>query len=314
MDFQCAPVLIPTLCRHKHFVNCVESLRNNPLAKETALYIALDYPLKKEHEDGYKKILSYLDTITGFKELIIIRRDINYGTSKNIREAKQVILQNYDLFILSEDDNIFSPNFLEFVNKGLEQFKNDKTVLAISGYRHFYNVKFNKNNFFRQGIDFSSWGYGIWRDRYEEYQTICTREYFRHALLNPVKVIRVLKNGVNMLQRLFHYSRSSWDGVIIDSVLSVYMALERKTVIMPAVSKVRNTGWDGSGIHLLPNNAGLAERHLNQPIDADVTFDFCGDGWEFFKKNRRIYITESYGRVSFFYLVLRFLFRKLKSL
>jgi hypothetical protein len=314
MAFQYAPLLIPTLCRYKHFVNCVESLRNNSLAKETALYIALDYPLKKEHEDGYEKILAYLDTITGFKELIVIKRDINYGTSKNIREAKQVILQNYDYFILSEDDNIFSPNFLEFMNKGLEKFKDDKTVLAISGYRHFYNIEFNKNNFFRQAVDFSSWGYGIWRDRYEEYQAICTNKYFRRALVNPIKAFRVWKNGANMLLNLFYYARNSWDGVIIDSVLSVYMALERKTVIMPTVSKVRNTGWDGSGIHFLPNNVDLAEKHLNQVIDTNAIFDFYGDGWEFFKKNRRIYIDESYGRISFFFLIVHFLSRRLKIL
>jgi hypothetical protein len=313
MAFRYAPVLIPTLCRYKHFVECVESLKANPLARDTALYIALDYPLKKEHEDGYKKIIVYLESITGFKELVIIKRETNFGATKNIREAKKVILQDYDNFILSEDDNVFSPNFLEYINNGLEKFRDDKTVLAISGYRHFYNLKFGRNNFFRERVDFSSWGYGIWRDRYEEYQNICTRDYFKRALSDPFKLIRAWKNGTNILLNLFYYSKKDWDGVVIDSVLSVYMALEKKVIIMPAVSKVRNMGWDGSGIHLLPDNADLAGRHLNQIIDADDKFDFQGNGWEFFNKNRRIYRMESYGRVNLFYFLSRFVIRKIKA-
>ena len=71
----------------------------------------------------------------------------------------------YDRWIFSEDDNVFSPNFLVYINKGLEKFKNDKSVFAFNGYRHFYNVKFKENTFFRQNIDFSAWGYGIWKDR-----------------------------------------------------------------------------------------------------------------------------------------------------
>ena len=88
----------------------------------------------------------------------------------------------YDRWIFSEDDNVFSPNFLVYINKGLEKFKNDKSVFAINGYRHFYNVKFKENTFFRQNIDFSAWGYGIWKDRYEQMTHNMTREYLRKCL------------------------------------------------------------------------------------------------------------------------------------
>jgi hypothetical protein len=311
MTTQYAPVLIPTLCRYKHFFECIESLKNNSLSQDTTLYIALDYPLKKEHEDGYKKILSYLPLITGFKKVIIIRRDTNYGTTKNIKEAKKIILQNYDCFVLSEDDNVFSPNFLEYMNKGLEKFKDEKTVLAISGYRHFYNLKFKNNNFFRQNVDFSSWGYGIWKDRYDEYQNKCTRKYFRYAICNPVKYIRVWKNGTNMLQRLRNYSRGEWDGVVIDSVLSVYMAIEKKVVIMPAISKVRNMGWDKSGIHSLPDDPALVQKHLSQTIDTALSFDFKGTGKEYFRENHKTYVNESYGHISFIYLLIRYIYKKI---
>jgi hypothetical protein len=165
--------------------------------------IALDYPFKEEHYDGYNKICTYLETISGFKNVVIIRRETNHGTSRNSHEARKIIFEKYDRFIFSEDDNVFSPNFLEFINKGLEKFKDDSSVLAICGYRHLYNIKHNDNNFFRQNVDFSAWGYGVWRDRYEKYQALLTPQYFRHSFHNPLNVIRVWRNGLNRLRQFF---------------------------------------------------------------------------------------------------------------
>lgn len=52
-----APVLIPTLCRSDHFIRCLESLKKNTWAKYTEVYIAVDYPAKESHWDGYSSLL-----------------------------------------------------------------------------------------------------------------------------------------------------------------------------------------------------------------------------------------------------------------
>ena len=74
-----APVIIPTLCRYDHFKQCIESLSKCTLANKTEIYVGLDYPVKEEHWDGYKKIKSYLDSVgnMGFKKLIVIEREHN---------------------------------------------------------------------------------------------------------------------------------------------------------------------------------------------------------------------------------------------
>ena len=126
-----APVLIPTLNRHVHLKRCIDSLTRCIHAEKTDLFVALDYPLKEEHWDGYEKIREYLKTVTGFKSLNIIERDVNFGASKNIRDARETIYQIYDRMILSEDDNEFAPGFLEFVNKGLEVYESHDDVLAV---------------------------------------------------------------------------------------------------------------------------------------------------------------------------------------
>ena len=160
-----APVLIPTLNRYEHLKETITSLSHCTGAEFTDLYIALDYPPSAYYEEGYIKIVNFLPSISGFKSVNIIRRDHNFGVGKNALDALvNIVFKEHDRYIFSEDDNHFSPNFLEFMNKGFEMFKDNKSVIAINGYRHFYDLKFADNNYFFQTIDFSAWGYGMMRE------------------------------------------------------------------------------------------------------------------------------------------------------
>ena len=73
MNENLAPVTIPTLCRYEHFKRCIESLSRCTLADKTEVYVALDYPAKESHWDGYNKIKDYLlshkEDNLGFKKL-----------------------------------------------------------------------------------------------------------------------------------------------------------------------------------------------------------------------------------------------------
>ena len=51
-----APILIPTLCRSKHFIRCIESLKKNGWAMYTDVYVALDYPSKELTGKGIIKL------------------------------------------------------------------------------------------------------------------------------------------------------------------------------------------------------------------------------------------------------------------
>ena len=107
-DMIYAPVLITTLNRYEHFKETITSLSQCTGADMTDLYIALDYPPTPFYEDGYRKIVEYLPTISGFKSVNIIKREKNYGMGKNFHDAlHQVIFTKYDRFIFSEDDNLF---------------------------------------------------------------------------------------------------------------------------------------------------------------------------------------------------------------
>lgn len=308
-----APVIIPTLCRYEHFKNCLESLMRCTGAEMTDVYIGLDHPAKESHVEGWQEINTWLNSIQDthpFQSLNIIRREHNYGLGPNgnFTNLYHQVSKNYDRVICSEDDNIFAPAFLDYINKGLEKFKDDFSVLAINGYRHFYDVKFEGNNFYRQNVDFSAWGYGIWSNRVEMANRVCNTTYWRGKAVNPLNWIKISMNGWN--RTLGFLRLIAKPAVINDNWYSVYMGINNMDVIMPKVSMVRNMGWDGTGEHCQDDIPGLAQMHTHQSIYNGNIFSFIGTGREYYKDNRRIYVKQSYGRLTitqFFKKVFKYL-------
>jgi len=333
-----APVIIPTLNRYDHFRQCLESLERCKGADKTEVYIGLDYPpldsegnMIAKYSKGWEKINAYLyekEAKNGFLKLIVIRRDHNCGVGtldSNSSRLKKFIFDRFDRCIISEDDNVFSPNFLEFINKGLEKYKDDSTILSINGYSHPYHFRFDGNNYFHHNVDFSAWGYGIWKNRFEKYSKEIREEEIFHKTFSLKNIGRVKKIGYNRLltyicsclQPTMKYSRIS------DSVLTTYMAIKGMTLIMPSVSKVRNIGWDKSGlsfekIEMTEDLIKKGEKHLFQIIDNENSFEFEGNPYVYFEYNNSIAITESDGRISkcdFFkkiiYLIPRLMVKRL---
>lgn len=290
-----APVLIPTLCRYNHLKNCIESLMRCKWAEETDVFIGLDFPSKEYHWDGYNKIKNYLSAIASkhkFKSLNVFVREKNLGIGRNgnSQALKKYVLKRYDRFIFTEDDNIFSSAFLDYINKGLNKYEHDRSIFAICGYRHNYPLKYGQASFIRQNSDFNAWGYGMWKNRYQEVCIKLNSEWFRNKL--TFKSLLDLKryNGNN---RAVHFIQSSYmdedQFTISDIILSVYLFLAKRYVIMPKVSMVRNIGMDGSGenFHNLDVHETLA--YSNQPLYPEPIFTFEGNGKEYFNENRNVY-------------------------
>ena len=254
---QFAPVLIPTLNRYEHFRRSVESLSICTHADKTDLYIALDYPANDLHWEGYNKIKEYLNEISGFKSLNIIQRDKNFGATQNIRDAREQVFQKYDRIILSEDDNEFAPNFLDYINKGLMIFENNKRIYAICAYLFPLNTRENSNkvNYFYTKT-FTAWGYGIWRDRYEtNRKNIYTPEDIMIFLKDKKNIKELYKMAPN---RIWGLLISAYEGIELygDSIVSLENIRNKTLCIRPTTSLVRNHGHDGSGVNCgyIPNS------------------------------------------------------------
>lgn len=265
-----APVIIPTLCRYEHFRRCVDSLSKCTGANKTKLIIGIDYPLKEAHKEGYKKICNYVLDIAGFKEVIVIKREYNYGAAANWRSLVQLAYSIDDRYIGTEDDNEFSPNFLEYINKGLMKYENTPNVMAICGYSYLYDIKEVNHNAF-MGENFSAWGVGCWKAKQFKYQIVGSGNYVESILASFKTCWLVYKNNPIWFNNLLgmHFSKAE-NG---DSLSVVECLLDEKVSIFPKLSKVRNWGNDGTGEHCKK----VKQEITSQIIDNGVSFDFDND-------------------------------------
>lgn len=290
---ECAPVLIPTLNRYEHLKKCLESLSQCTWADKTEVYVALDYPPSEKYVEGWKRNKEFLENCgdLGFRKLHVIEREENYGfggggKKGNIGELVSVIRKQYDYYIISEDDNVFAPAFLDYMKKGFEKFKNDESVIALCGYRYFAKIKYAENTYFRQNVDFCAWGLGRWTSKKFP---LYTYHDFR-KLLSFRSFVKVYKRaGVEKAIYFLNCCHSKWDGRMIDMAQSIYLILNDLYEVMPTVALVKNIGFDESSQNFYAVPEYIKKKFESQVVSESACFHYSGTGYEFFEENQIIY-------------------------
>lgn len=245
------PITIPTLNRFEKLKNCIESLARNEHALETELVIGLDYPPNKNYFEGYKKIESYLNTISGFRKVTVIKHKKNMGVSENNRIMREYVFSNYDAFIYTEDDNIFSPTFISFINEGLDYYREDNSVIGICGYSYPIDWNTNKDALLQHQY-FPAWGYGGWKNKEDVLAELLNNEKILFSnTYKKLKYIDWKKTPLNFYQSVPMLLENKRH--LCDSSKSFLMITNNFKVLMPRKSLVINDGWDGSGIHCKEN-------------------------------------------------------------
>lgn len=279
------PVIIPTLCRFEQLKNCIISLKKNKYAESTELYIGLDYPANESHWKGYNQIISFLEKgVDGFFRVNVIKHEQNQGWYQNYNILRNEVYKSYDRYIYTEDDNIFSPNFLEYMNKNMEKYQDDETVLAVSGYSYpvDWNLSDKDVNTLKLNVYFSAWGYGIWKFKEKQMLQFITLRNFDKLMKNSTfmrKLRRTSRNQYcNLIKGMVEYTNmliKDKEIMTIDLSYGIYMLYENKYMIFPVVSKVKNTGYGAGGLNckdiIYDEAVGVNHRnyvYAKQPIDS----------------------------------------------
>lgn len=295
-----APILIPTLCRHEHFIRLIESLKRNTWAKYTDVYIGLDYPPSDKYFEGYNKICKYLDgEFKEFNSFNVIKRSENYGTKKNMIELRKHVLEKFDRFIRTDDDAEFSPNFLEYMDKCLMAYEDDDNVIAVSGYSYPVDWEVSQDStVFKENFSCPMWGIGFWQKKHANLSDFlnkgglktCVNEISFNSFSKMLETSQ--KEFVNLcLTSNFENSLAS---VFSDISVRIYTAIKDKYVIVPVISKVRNWGFDGTGVYcpnIDKNSKKLTARSYTynlQEIDSNDSFNLIQDNLCDIKRNRRM--------------------------
>lgn len=277
-----APVLIPTLNRVEHLKRCITSLQNNLWAKFTPLIISVDYPPNPKCVDGYNMVCEYLrGGLTGFGSVEIIYQKENLGALGNGKFLLNYANKHFERYIWTEDDNEMSPNFIEFINKGLEVFNEDDSVIAVcAGAPRRYEDSDNNNNNVMLSHNFGAYGYGGWFNKHKKYKEEITRKNFLAIVRKSKNIFKLYQYDYNLVFALQHaiyrdmalYCLPDGEVPVIDMTIKIYAVLNDKYVVCPKVPKVRNWGYDGSGANC-PAVAGKDPNAI--VIDQRNEFSYC---------------------------------------
>lgn len=258
-----APILISVYNRLDHFKNCIESLRKNDLALETHLFVAIDAPYRNEDVSVNTEIVNYANKIDGFKKVTIFQREKNLGIRKNLTKAREDIYTQYDRLIFSEDDNIFTEDFLMFINKGLDAYENREDILTVSGYNYPAKLPetYGKDVYLWKGM--SAWGYGTWKEKWNKIEWDEDRavEEVRKFLKRPTQVFQLSRIANHYLPALLKMEKvNKLHG---DGYLCMYQYLNEMYSVFPVLTRVRNSGHDGSGLNSkVKIDGALVNQHL----------------------------------------------------
>lgn len=265
----CYPVIIPTLCRYEHFKRCVESLERCTHAENTELIIGLDYPQKDNHWEGYRLLCEYIPTIKGFKNVICFKRGHNWGAIANGDDLVEYAFKCNDAVIFSEDDNEFSPCFLDYMNKVLEIYKDEEKIVSVSGYTHVKferkpndNISFSYNN--------SAWGIGLWKDKEDKLKV--SYDYYVNMWFSIKKFWMLFSISPAVCTMFTSMIKQN---AIWGDVMRTVQNIDDKTYqVIPYKSMVRNWGYDGSGVHCNSENSKLNSQYILQQDTFDLHDSF----------------------------------------
>lgn len=238
-----APIALFAFRRPDHLSACLASLRSCPEAQTSDLIVFCDGSRGPQDDEGVAEVRRIAREAKGFASVTVVERSRNLGLAASVIGGVGQVLERSERVIVVEDDLVVSPDFLRYLNEGLDLYEDDDVVVSIHAYLYAVREALPQS-FFLAGAD--CWGWATWRRGW--------------AVFDP--------DGASLLGRLrvsgrqhefdldgaYPYSRMLEQQVAgeVDSWAVRWYAsafLAGQLTLYPGVSLVENIGQDGSGTH-----------------------------------------------------------------
>jgi hypothetical protein len=257
---QLAPICLFTYKRLQCTKQTIEALQKNFLASESRLFIFSDSAKKEADQAAVEEVRNYLETIKGFAEVNIIKREKNWGLANSIIDGVSNILAQYQRVIVLEDDLITAPNFLTYMNQALEFYESNKEVFSIAGYTS--PLKFPSD--YEYDVYFapraSSWGWASWHDRWKDIDWQV--KDFESFIKNSEQKKRFNQGGSDMVRMLSRQMRGEMDSWAIRWCYHQFKM--QQMTVFPMRSKIQNIGFGDNATHTKFNRFATILDDSNQ--------------------------------------------------
>jgi hypothetical protein len=262
-----APIILFVYNRPDHTRRTLAALAANPLAIESDLVIYADGPKRPEHQASVRAVRDLIRNTSGFKSVRIIEREANLGLANSIIAGVSEISAACGRVIVVEDDLVVLPDFLAFLNAGLERYQTEPSVLQISGYSYPAHDGPAARSFFMPMV--SCWGWATWSRAWKKFDP-------NMSVLGALDSDPVARRYFNVDDSYDYYGMAcqqrqgkidSW-GIRWQLSLFAHNGL----VLYPRDSLVYNSGIDASGTH------GMGQTAFQRRLESR-TFELSAMTW-----------------------------------
>lgn len=289
-----APIVIFCYNRVLHLQRTVNALLRNEEAANSTLIIYSDGARAEKDEEAVKAVRAYVHQITGFADVKIVERPVNYGLAKNVIDGVTETVNQYGSVIVLEDDAEAGPYFLRFMNDGLTRYATNTDVACLCGY--LYPVKKKvPDAFFLYGADCTAWA--TWKHQWALFEP--DGQKILDTIERQKSSWRFDFDGsypyIQMLKDQIAGKNNSWAIRWYGSAF-----IHNKLTLYPGKSLVRDIGWDNTGDNCEVNEAfnvelclepisldGIEVAHNEQGYKAFKDFFISLNGWSNFKRLRK---------------------------
>jgi uncharacterized protein (DUF736 family) len=244
----------------------VEALLQNPECASMDVVFFCDGPKGENDYDGVMHTRAYIDKLTGFKNIFKHYREKNLSTGPNFKLGITWLCENYDQFIVVEDDLVVTPNYISYLLQALDFYRNAAPVFCVTGFCFPIDVKdYQYDTIVHKR--FCSYGWASWSNRVKHVQF--DKEALQQILEQKDFTKRLNSEGQDlsrMVVKQINGTISTWD-----IQMQVHVANNQLRVVYPVISKGHNIGFDEEST----NTFGVDYLKTTLDDGTQSSFTFC---------------------------------------
>jgi hypothetical protein len=268
------PILFLIFNRLEQTKLVFEEIRNY---KPSQFFIAADGPRENNQKDEIcYDIRNYvLNNIDWECEIHTLFRSSNLGCGKSVSSAIKWFFDQVEDGIILEDDCLPSKDFFIFCEQMLELYKFDETVMHISGFNYFGEIKKHKDYFFTKHTPI--WGWASWARAWKTYDF-----ELKNLDINRFKnqIFPFINNDYNQLNFWLGYLNQLKEGKVDTWDIQWQMTVwfNNGVTILPVYNLIQNIGFSIDALHT---------KNINSPF-ASLKFHELGTNHTYRKKKIKI--------------------------
>jgi len=241
-----APIALFVYNRPEHTRRTVEALQRNRLADASDLYVFSDAPRNAGAIEAVAQVRGHVAELRGFRSVRVISREQNLGLAGSVIAGVSELCESSGSVIVIEDDIVTGPDFLGFLNEGLDRYRDVPRVFSVGGLS--FDIEVGQDYAYDAYFSYrsASCGWATWADRWRradwgmsDYPQFVRDRRLRCAFSRggrdlPRMLDLQMGGHIDSWSIRWDYAHFQHDGL----------------ALLPVEPRLQHIGDDGSGVHV----------------------------------------------------------------